>query len=364
MTSTRQRTALTLAIVLLIPIAFVAYVWHYWNSKNVPSEIANFHPISFEAKADQRFFYSIGQDLRNSDEVDPHAPTLLRGEITNFLVSPDNSMIAVVANGFLTIVGQEKLIRRAVPVDSIYTEPKPIGRSLFRDNEFQWSRDSKSLYLIKDEYYKSKGSQLFSDKGELWRFDIETGKLEIVLKPFPSENYFFGLHSGIYFSVPTETGDLQLRYFDGKRTVDIDTPQSTAIPPDALSPDFIESPFRSFDITEYKQKVLGKKGIKIEIDRASHRLKLRVKDKAPIELTEGHNFKGDYYCDKMLRSVFLPGDRYFLFNASYCGNFNGQLLIDSVNGSYEELPAGTRVYVTLNTETFPHFNVSCGGLDA
>jgi hypothetical protein len=45
--------------------------------------------------------------------------------------------------------------------------------------------------------------------------------------------------------------------------------------------------------------------------------------------------KGHYYCNEMLRSVFLPGDRYFLFNLPYCGSYNGKLLIDAVTGKYQ-----------------------------
>jgi len=363
MIKARRRIATTLAFLFLILLVFIVYILHAWNSKNVASEIADFHPTSFEAKVDSPFFYSIGKDLKNGVEINPQASTLMRGDILNFLVSPDNSMIAVVANGSLTIVGRRKAFREVAQVDSIYREPKPIGRSFFRDDEFQWARDSKSLYLTKDEYYESKGSQLFSNNGELWRFDIETGKLELILKPFPAENYFFGLHSGIYFSAPTETGDLQLRYFDGKHTVDIGTPQSTAIPPDALSSEFIESPFRSFDITEYEQKVLGRKGVWIDFDQSNHRRKIQIKADTMIAITEGNSIKGHYYCGEMLRSVFLPGDRYFLFNA-YCGNFKGQLLIDSVTQRYKQVPTDTRVYLTLNTESFPNYNISGGGLDA
>ena len=55
--------------------------------------------------------------------------------------------------------------------------------------------------------------------------------------------------------------------------------------------------------------------------------------------------KGHYYCNEMLRSVFLPGDRYFLFNLPYCGNYNGKLLIDAVPRS---------INVSLKTPRLPH----------
>jgi hypothetical protein len=70
----------------------------------------------------------------------------LKGQIKNFLVSPDGSMIAVVANGRLSIVTAENpTVREVTPVDSIYREPKPMGQGFYRDDDFQWSQDSKTL---------------------------------------------------------------------------------------------------------------------------------------------------------------------------------------------------------------------------
>jgi hypothetical protein len=81
------------------------------------------------------------------------------------------------------------------------------------------------LYLIRDEYYASRGSQLYSDKGELWKYGIKVGALQLVLKPFQSYSYFLGIKDGMYFSAPTPNGDLKLRYFNGNGVTDID--QST-----------------------------------------------------------------------------------------------------------------------------------------
>jgi hypothetical protein len=216
----------TLGAVILIPAGLFLFLWVWWDRSFYPSKIANFNPEDFAAKATAPFFYSVGDELKHSDEINPQASTLLRGQIENFLVSPDGKMIAVVSNGFLTVVGWEgPKIRQVVPVDSIYKDPKPMGHQFFRDDDFQWSRNSKQIYLIKDEYYNSQGSQLYSEKGGLWRYSVDSGTLELVLKPFPAYNYFFGLKSGIYFSVPTETGDLQLKHFDGKRVRDIGAPK-------------------------------------------------------------------------------------------------------------------------------------------
>jgi hypothetical protein len=357
----RGRFAVILSVVVLILAALVVSLWVYLKATYTPSDIVDFHPTNFQAKADTQFFYSIGDGLKNSDELNPKAPTLLHGQIKNFLVSPDSTKIAVVANGLLMVVGREDpVIRKVTSVDSIYREPKPMGQQFFRDDDFQWSKDSQSLYLIKDEYYASKGSQLFSTKGELWKYDIQSGNMQLVLRPFPAYSYFFGRNSGIYFSVPTDNGDLQLKYFDGNRVRDIENPNASVIRADRLSTNFVESPFFSFSIIDY-QNVLPAKGVGLVTDQQGGSQKLNIANELYLTLTRGEGFKGSYYCSETLRSVFLPGDRYFLFNV-YCRNYDGQLLMDTLTGTYQRLPPNTRVYLTLNTDTNPHYRITGGGM--
>lgn len=347
-----------LGVVVLVLVSLWAYLWATFT----PSSIVNFHPANFSAKADKAFFYSIGDELKYSDELNPQAPTLLRGQAREFLVSPDTTKIAVVANGHLLVVGREKpVVRQVALVDSIYRDPKPIGQHFYRDDDFQWSRDSRCLYLIRDEYYESNGSQLFSSKGELWKYDVQSGGLKLVLKPFPAYTYFFGRNDGIYFSVPTENGDLQLEYFDGNRVTDVGKPNTSAIPPDKLLANFVESPFFSFSILDYQRTALPEKGVALVDDQQSGLEELEIADKPYLTLSRGKGLKGPFHCSDTLRSVFLPGDRYFLFNV-YCENYDGQLLIDTVSGNYKKLPHKTRVYPTLNTDTTPHFRITSGGM--
>ncbi len=347
---------------ILVPVILFVSLWLYWSATHVSSKIVDFHPSYFQAKADADFFYSIGDELKYSDHFDSQSPTLMRGQIKNFLVSPDKKKIAVVANGLLAVVSRERPeIRQVTRVDSIYREPKPIGQNFFRDDDFQWSKDSKNLYLVKDEYYESKGSQLFSSKGELWTYVVETGSLQPVLKPFPAYSYFLGLNSGIYFSIPTDSGDLKLRYFDGNRLSDVDAPQPAAISAERLSSSFAELPFFSFSINDY-EAMLPAKGVRLVVDQGGGPAKLEIAGKPYLALTQGNGFKGHYYCNEMLRSVFLPGDRYFLFNVPYCGNYNGQLLIDAVTGKYQRLPKDSRAYLTLNTDTIPYYRITVGGI--
>jgi hypothetical protein len=171
------RFAVILGVVVLIPVVLFISLWLYSYATYVPSRIVDFHPSYFQAKADKYFFYSIGDELKYSDELASQAPTLMRGQIQNSLVSPDNTKIAVVANGLLVVVAREEpVIRKVASVNSIYKDAKPIGQQFFRDDDFQWSKDSKYLYLIKDEYYNSKGRTYFRSKAS---FGSTTSKREI-----------------------------------------------------------------------------------------------------------------------------------------------------------------------------------------
>jgi hypothetical protein len=362
MTRMGRRLAVIAAVVIFIPVGLYVALWLFFSANGVPSNIVDFRPASFQAKADTKFFYSIGNELKYSDQIDPEAPTVMRGQIKNFLVSPDNKKIALVTNGQLVVVGTPSILRQVTAVDSIYRDPKPLDVQFFRDDDFQWSKDSKVLYVIRDEYYNSQGSQLFSSKGELWKYNIESGSLQLVLKPFQAYSYFFGLKSGIYFSTPTDRGDLQLRYFNGTSVTNIDEPNGNDIRPQKLARNFVEAPFYSFSITDYERGALSSKGVALVVDGNGGSQKLVIKDKSYLAVAQGNGFKGPYYCSETLRSVFLPGERYFMFNVPYCGNYEGQLLIDTLTGKYQRLPVGSVVYLTLNTDTYPRYRITGGGI--
>jgi hypothetical protein len=352
---------ITVGILVVVAVGLTLFLWLLLGPTNyVPSNIVDFRPTQLQAEADANFFFSVGDELKYSNEINPQAATLLRGRIDNFLVSPDRKKIAAAVNGALLIVPSDgSSVRQIATVDSIYEKKKKIGHSFFRDNGFQWSRDSKYLYLIKDEYYESKGSQLYSAKGELWRYDVQIGNLQLVLKPFPAYTCFFGTKSGIYFSVPTEAGDLRLRYSDGETVKDVGGVNEWEVPKQELVPG--ESPFFSFSSRDFNQ--LFVRGAGLEEEQNTTQEKLLIRDKSYLAFTQGNGMKGAFYCSSLHNSVFLPGGRYFLFNVE-CGNYGGQLLIDSETGKYEKLPKDTRVYLALTTEDIPYYRISCGGIMA
>ena len=358
--------ALGAGVIILAVVGWVAYVWFTLES---PSNIAHFHPTAFQAKADARFFYSIGDELKNSDSLDPNAPTLLRGHVSDYLVSPDGLEIAVVADGTLTVVGRDGTpLRQVTHVDPVVRVPKPVGQHFYHDDDFQWTRDSRSLYVIGDVYTEQKpqftctGSNCGNvDNEELWRYDVQTGSLQRVLSPFPEIRYFSG-RSGIYFAAGTKSGDLTLKYFDGKKIRDVGMPDARQIPTGGLRGAAVESPFFSFSSVDYEDVVLTSKGVALVDDEPNRLRRLVIGDKPYLTFKQGKNWKSTFYCARMARSVFLPGDRYFFFDATGCGNYSGQLLIDTETGQYERLPNDTRVYLTMNTDSDPHYRITGAGI--
>jgi hypothetical protein len=356
-TAVRKANLVTYGAMFIAASVWLLYLWATF----IPPTIVDFRPTDFQVKADKGFFYSIGDELKYSDELNLQAPNLWRGEVRHFQASPDNTKLAVVANGRLLVVGPESpTVREVAPVDSIYRDPKPMGQYFYRDENFQWSEDSRYLYLVRDKYYESKGSQLFSINGELWKYGVQTGDMHLVLKPFAAYTYFFGRDGGIYFSVPTQSGDLQLKYFDGTRVTDVGTPNTSSIPLDHLSANSVESPFFSFSSVDYERTVIPEKEVELVIDQDGSE-KLQIAKKPYLTFARGGGRKEALYCADVSSSVFLPGNRYFLFSAS-CKNYEGQLLVDTETGNYQKLPKKTRVYPAMNTTTNPHYRITSGGI--
>jgi hypothetical protein len=358
----RKWIVILLGSIGLLTVGLVAAICLFFVFSFHASKIVDFHPTQFSAYAAAPFFYSIGDELKFSDHIDPQAPTLLRGAVGNFLVSPDNQKIAVVTGGNplggnLVIVDRSGPSQRTVtPVDSdmgaVFSggdNSKLIGQHYFRDTGFQWSRDAKSLYLMGDTYLRA--GQASSKNGELWRFDLDTGKLQLVLKPFPVEQYFLGLNNGIYFWIPMA----QLQYFDGKTISNIGDPDE-AHPVDQLSTRFTEQPFYSFGEIAYTMYILPAKGVHLEKSDNGRDEVLEIGSRPYLRVTMGSGFEV-FFCADVRNTVFLPGDRYLLLNANDCGNYDGLLLIDSVTGQYQRLPPKTRAYITLNTVSYPHYEI-------
>jgi hypothetical protein len=111
------------------------------------------------------------------------------------------------------------------------------------------------------------------------------------------------------------------------------------------------------------EKVLPGMHLLQDFDFKANRQTLEFGDKTLLQLTRYcDSFSGCGDCDDMMGSMFIPGNRFFLLNVHYCRNYKGELLIDTQLGTYKTLPKGTRIFITANTLTYPHYKFNHEGL--
>lgn len=349
------------ALAAVATILMALYLLTFGPVRTYPPELEEFTPVEFQESVDSKFFFSIGDELKYSDSLDPQSKTLLQGKLKLVVPSPDNKLAAVVLDDRLVVVsGAGSYVHEVARVDSIFEEPKPIGTAFVRDGEYQWSLDSQSLYLIKDEFYELDRAQLFSAKGELWRFDVNEKVMSPVLVPFQASSLFLGTSGRIFFSIPDEHGNLVLHAYDGVEVTNLEVLNYEVADLGKLSPESSEKYFYSFSFSEYQAYILATKGVSLQQENKIETLS--VNGIEILRSSEGQMFKGPFYASEMFRSVFLPGDRYLLLNI-HSGAFQGQLLVDSSVGAYKTLPANTLAYPTMNTAVYDNYKVVGMGIE-
>lgn len=66
--------------------------------------------------------------------------------------------------------------------------------------------------------------------------------------------------------MPTESGDLRLKYYNGKLVSNVDDPNAALISNEKLTKSFVEQPFFSFSITDY-EATLPAKDVQLVLDQ-------------------------------------------------------------------------------------------------
>jgi hypothetical protein len=151
-----------------------------------------------------------------------------------------------------------------------------------------------------------------------------------------------------------------MRYFDGRVTKDVGEVGAWTIPKGQLASGFSESPFFSFSDIAFNE--LYARGFNLPIDGQHGPQRLAIGERSYLALSEGEGFKGPFYCSDWRSSIYLPGDRFLLFSVPHCGNYAGQLLVDTKTGLYETLPKDSRVYLTFNTDQVATYRISSDGI--
>lgn len=344
------------------------YLLAYWAMHSDPPTIVDYAPTTFAEKAAIPFFYSVGidpknrnygVDLRYADHFDPQGKVIFPGSLRQVIPSPDNAKALVVSNDVLWIVAADGGVPvRVADVADIYQDRKPLGKKFFRSDEMQWSADSSRVYLIKDEFYESKGVQLFSKHGELYEYDVSSRQLRQVVVPFRAFQYFVADGSGIFYAEPDEHGDLILKVHQGGDIAVVDTISRQGFSAKGKDEKFKALPFHTFSINAYAQDILPSLGVKVAFEGDKNRIAhLVINGRKLIAVHEVQGAKGRYFGLHSIRSAFLPGNRYFLLNLS-TENIDGQLLFDLESGHYRPLPQDSRIYLNINTYNFSAWTIT------
>lgn len=354
--------SITLALAILALIGFFQFAISHANS--TPSAIVGYSPNEFAEKTEKPFFYSIGNELRFGDHIETNGRVLFKGPMRSVVPSPDSKWALVVSDDVLWVLGNDG----SAPVRITKVEDIRMGRAsgqeFFRYAEIQWAENSSRFYLIKDETYNSKGSQLFSMHGELTEYDISTGQMRKVFAPFRAFRYFVAERAGVFFEEANDQGDVILKVRQGDTSAVV----TEISPKDFRANDkttlFSTIPFYSFSLNEYADEILRTKGMSLEVEgqgqgpRIGH---LSINGRRIISVTEGSGLKGPYFGFQSIHSGFLPGERYFMLNL-HTGTFNGQLLLDLETVQYKPLPKDTRVYRNINTQNFADWTITKRGV--
>ena len=327
-----------------------------------PSAIVGYAPNEFIEKTDEPFFYSIGNELRFNDHIEPKDKVLFNRSLNFVIPSPDSKWALVLSENILWIVCNDSSAPlRVTDVDNLRMG-RPAGKKFFRYTETQWAEDSSGFYLIKDETYNSKGSQLFSIHGELTKYNIATSQMQKVFAPFRAFRYFMAKDIGVFFGEANDKGDVSLTVGQGDTSAAVTdiSPKSFHTKDKTIL--FSAIPFYSFSLSEYADEILRAKGVDFSIEDKNPRIgHLSINGQNIISVSEGKGVNRPYFGLESTHSGFLPGDRYFMLNLR-TGNISGQLLFDLKTGQYKPLPKDTRVYRNINTHNFAGWTITKDGI--
>ena len=360
MTSLGAKKTITLTFAAIAVTTLIVSLLSSRNIELFSPKILDFSPEEFRETAQSRFFYSIEQELKYSDFVDDQSKSLLQGPVEAVVPSPDGLMAAVVMEGRLLVVdGSGDYLHEVAPVSTYAPDTKPMGKEYFRDQGFQWSPDSKSLYLIRDEYYDSGMAQLFSDKGQLWKFEVDNKLLTEVISPFRTFDYFLGSSGRVYFPLIEDGKNLVFQVFDGGMVKSLGLKNDELVDLRSLFPGESEEVYYTFTKFEYGLFVVRSLGASlVKKDRIES---LYLNGVEVFKSSEGQSSKGPYYAARLTDGAFLPGNQYLVVNVS-SENYTGQLLVDSETGVYRILPKGTTIYPVMNTSLYSNYRVEASGI--
>ncbi|PCJ14578.1 MAG: hypothetical protein COB04_14900 [Gammaproteobacteria bacterium] len=319
-----------------------------------PAKLSDFSPTVFEDRELNPFFHSSEGELYFSRSIEDRASPIYEGAFNDVIVSPDNTMCIVVTDWNIILVDTSGARDRTiVNVRPVGQNPKPIGEAFYRNQGLQWSSDSKRIYLIKDEYYETNGSQLFSDKAKLYYFDLTRNELVMAVPKFKAYKYFLGVDDNIYFWKAEESGGMNLVGYSKKAGTNL------------MGRDRVDQleesgeVFFSFSRSMIQEEVLNQLKVRVAHDPENVKQQLLyIEDDLLLMTEEGMGIKGQDFglSVESYRANFTPGGKYLLLDL-YTKEYEGQILVDLELHRYKIILTKSIIYHQLNTFNFPGWRI-------
>jgi len=348
-----KKTVAIIALVLLLPVVYFVFIMIKASYNSYPSEIVNYSPADFIVKSEIDFFYTIGNELKYGSLLSETEPTVYSSDkvLTHVYVSPNSKLAAVVSDDKLRIVSSDGHVNKFITnvESSLRSSQLPVGARYFIAFGMQWSKDSSSIYFNQVEVFKRQGSNYIGSKGRsLYQYNLANEELKKVVHPFPNKKYFFD-NNGTYYVVPTDVGDLVLKYstkLDNSTFVDMGSLQKIQTEKEI---------FYNFTVHDYVKKLVFEDKIKTKVSDDREHSTYFINGKEALTAKKGVGFKGPYFGigiggSQGIRNAFTPDYKYFLLNVT-SSQFSGQLLFDTESLKYKTLPLNTRIYQNVNTFT-------------
>lgn len=330
---------------IIIAVALGAYIFRP-KSPDEYFGITPYEPTKFTYNAESPFFYSIGEEVRFGRSVDATSPTLFDAKaystpLHNLFPSPDGQTAAIFSGDKLFLTdsnGETHLILGKITEENQYYMP-----------EVQWAPDSQSFYIIrgkgKREANMIKNEETFSliKVNSAGPYSVEN-----FIEDFRSTTYFSITNESVCFNYAPGNGNLEWRCIFGNEMRHMSSFDKNEI---VLRDGSIiqEKPFVTCSGILCGSALLSENGYYTTGGKLKNFLRKDTK-KPILTIQTGTNSLKGISVDGVLwdQSVVLPGGRYVLLDI-YHDKFKGQILVDSVENTYQELPNHTKIYYNLNS---------------
>lgn len=330
---------IVLGIFLFFKIVGVLF---FKSNKDRQAELIDFRPTeSLKIRTSKPIYYYTENELyySNNGEIDL-SKSIWKGKIElnkgisfSVSVSPNSEYIAFNTKNKIIILNYKgKEITRISLVSKYMFEERKQGN--FWATDFQWSKNSKNLYLMKDMVWKGIHSSE-QNKSSVYKFSIKTKELiKLIDLDEQSHNYYINSsENNLYYTSSNKEGNWEFKKVDLKTKKVVDTLKRNENlylkTNDSIFVNYklqIGHPlnFQKGITTQRKDSLCNTILIENDIE------KLIFKGKCGFNAFK--NWSYSYLSKK--NQWFLPNDNFYLSFID-SKNYNGTIIIDTENLNYK-----------------------------